>query len=191
MTFPNLLTLCIAVASVGCGSLTPSSSWQDSVQRQVNQLGYGNWIVIAEASFPAHSRPGTSQVTAAAEIPEVVDYVLNALEETQHVRPKMYVTRELRAIENDFAPGIDQLREKIMASLLAHEPTELDQQSLLTLLESANQSFEILVIRTHTALPYTSVFMELQPGYWDAESEDRLRERIQRERMERITRPIP
>ncbi len=191
MKLPSLLTLLIAVASVGCVSPTRSSSWQDSVQRQVNQLGYRNWIVIAEASFPAHSRPGTRQVTAAAEIPEVVDYVLNALEETQHVRPKMYVTRELRAIENDFAPGIDELREKIMASLHAHEPTELDQQSLLTLLESANQSFDVLVIRTHTALPYTSVFIELQPGYWDAESEDRLRERLQRQRIERVARPIP
>lgn len=184
-----LLTLIAAIASVGCGNLNDPADWKGSATRQVGQLGYRNWIVIAEASFPAHSRTGIRQVIADAEIPEVVDYVLNAIEQNQHVRPRIYLTREVRAVENDFAPGIDELRQQIAVSLHSHEPTELDQQSLITLLESANQSFDVLVIRTTTALPYSSVFMELQPGYWDAESEDRLRQRIHRERMERLARP--
>jgi L-fucose mutarotase/ribose pyranase (RbsD/FucU family) len=178
------------MACAGCGSLGNSKDWKGSVNHQVNQLGYRNWIVVSEASFPAHSRPGTRQVVSDAEVPEVVDYVLNALEQTQHVRPHVYLTREMRSVENHFAPGIDSMRERIKASLHGHEPTELDQQSLITLLESANQSYDVLVIRTPTALPYTSVFLELQPGYWDAESEDRLRERITRERLERLAHPL-
>ena len=184
----NILAL---MACVGCGSMQNSRDWKGSVNQQVNQLGYRNWIVVSEASFPAHSRPGVRQVISDAEVPEVVDYVLHALEQTQHVRPQIYLTREMRSVENDFAPGIDTMREKIRESLHGHEPTELDQQSLITLLESANQSYDVLVIRTPTALPYTSVFLELQPGYWDAESEDRLRQRIARERLERLARPYP
>jgi L-fucose mutarotase/ribose pyranase (RbsD/FucU family) len=184
----NILAL---IACVGCSSMQNSRDWKGSVNQQVSQLGYRNWIVISEASFPAHSRPGTRQVISDAEVPEVVDYVLHALEQTQHVRPQIYLTREMRSVENDFAPGIDTLRERIRESLHGHEPTELEQQSLITLLESANQSYDILVIRTPTALPYTSVFLELQPGYWDAESEDRLRARIARERLERLARPYP
>lgn len=180
-----------AMACVGCGSLRNSADWKGSVNQQVSHLGYRNWIVISEASFPAHSRPSTRQVTADAEVPEVVDYVLNAIEQTQHVRPQIFLTREMRAVENDFAPGIDAMRERIHSSLHGHDPTELDQQSLITLLESANKNYDVLVIRTPTALPYTSVFMELHPGYWDAESEDRLRERIKREKAERLARPIP
>lgn len=183
-----LLAPIIAAAGVGCAPVAESSDWKNSVNRQVNQLGYANWIVISEASFPAHSRAGVHQVNAEAEVPEVVDYVLNALEQTQNVRPKIYLTRELRAVENDFAPGIDQMRQRISESLHGHEPTELDQQSLITLIESANKSYDVLVIRTPTALPYTSVFMELQPGYWDAESEDRLREKIRLDRMEKLAR---
>lgn len=179
----------LALISVGC--VSNENDWRSSVDRQVGQLGYRNWIVVAEASFPAHNRPGIRQMSSDAEIPEVIDYVLNALESTQHVRPKIYMTRELRAVENDFAPGIDVLRAQITDSLHGHEATELDQQSLLTLIESANQNFNVLVIRTPTALPYSSVFLELQHGYWDADSEDRLRERIRRERMERLARPIP
>jgi hypothetical protein len=49
----------------------------------------------------------------------------------------------------------------------------------------------VLVIRTISALPYSSVFLELQPGYWDSDSEQRLRQRIERERMEKLARPVP
>ena len=187
----SFTAMIIAFGSFGCGSMGANRDWRGSVNNQVSQLGYRNWIVIAEASFPAHSRPGIRQVTANAEVPEVLDYVLTALESTQNVNPRIYLTREVRAVENDFSPGIDHFREQIQASLHDYEKTELDQQSLLTLMEAANQSFDVLVIRTSTALPYSSVFLELQPGYWDAESEDRLRQRISRERAERLARPVP
>lgn len=183
--------LCATLLSFGCVDMGMEQlPWQAAVNRQAGQLGYRNWIVIAEASFPAHSRPGVRQVNAAVEVPEALDYVLKALEQTENVRPQLYLTRELRSVENDFAPGIDDLRKRIQGSLHGHEATELDQQSLLTLLEDANRSFDVLVVRTQTALPYSSVFLELQPGYWDAESETRLRDRIERERVQKLVRPF-
>jgi len=183
--------LCAAFLSFGCVGMQPNDAWQAAVDRQAGQLGYRNWIVIAEASFPAHSRPGVRQMTAEVEVPEALDYVLKALEQTENVRPRVYLTRELRSVENDFAPGIDEMRTHIRSALHGHEATELDQQSLLTLLEDANRSFDVLVIRTRSALPYSSVFLELQPGYWDEASESRLRERIEQERMQRLVRPFP
>jgi D-ribose pyranose/furanose isomerase RbsD len=186
----GLLTLGAALLSLGCAGMQRGSTWHAAVDRQAGQLGYRNWIVIAEASFPAHNRPGVRQVSASAGIPEALDYVLNTLEQTENVRPHIYLTRELRSVENDFAPGIDELRKRLKASLHGHEPTELDQQSLLTLLEDVTRSFDVLVIRTSTALPYSSVFIELQPGYWDVDSETRLRDRIERERIQKIVRPL-
>lgn len=185
-----LPTLAVALLCFGCAEMTGGPSWKGAVDRQAGQLGYRNWIVVAEASFPAHSRPGIRQITAPVEIPEALDYVLTALEQTENVRPQVYVCREQRSLENDFAPGIDHLRSATKDALHGHETTELDQSALLTLLEDANRSFDVLVIRTQTALPYTSIFMELQPGYWDVESENRLRERIDRERMQKIVRPF-
>lgn len=188
-----LLAVAIVIGASGCAmrSQIEPITWHSAVHRQAQQLGYRNWIVIVEASFPAHNRPGVRQVNAPVDVPEAVGYVLNVLEQTEHVRPRVFLTRELRSVENDFAPGIDQFRERIRGSLHGHEAIELDQQSLLTLLEEAASRFDILVIRTPTALPYTSVFLELQPGYWDADSESRLRERITRERMDQLRRPIP
>lgn len=185
------LILGMALLSSGCMAMRPEKAWIGAVDHQVAQLGYRNWIVIAEASFPAHSRPGVRQITASVEVPEALDYVLQALEKTENVRPQLYLTRELRSVENDFAPGIDSLRDRLKGALHGHEAIELDQQSLLTLLEDVNRSFDVLVIRTQTALPYSSVFVELRPGYWDANSESRLRERIEDERMQRLVRPRP
>lgn len=184
-----LLVLGVASLALGCAGMQEESTWKAAVQRQAGQLGYRNWIVIAEASFPAHNRPGIRQVNAPAGIPEALDYVLSTLEQTETVRPQIYVPRELRSVENDFAPGIDDFRKKLEESLHGHETTELDQQSLLTLLEDASRSFDVLVIRTPTALPYSSIFLELQPGYWDVDSETRLRARIERERLQKIVRP--
>ena len=191
MVFCRLfLVLMAALLALGCADLRQEPEWKAAINRQVGQLGYRNWIVIAEASFPAHSRPGVRQVSASVEIPEALDYVLGTLEQTETVRPQIYVPRELRSVENDFAPGIDEFRKQLSGSLHGHEPTELDQQSLLTLLEDANRSFDVLVIRTPTALPYSSVFLELRPGYWDVDSETRLRDRIERERTQKMARPF-
>ena len=186
----GVLALGAAFLSLGCASIQNNPPWHAAVDRQAGQLGYRNWIVIAEASFPAQSRPGIRQVSAAVDVPEALDYVLKALEQTENVSPQIYVPRELRSVENDFAPGIDEFRKHLQVSLHGHETTELDQQSLLTLLEDANRSFDVLVIRTTTALPYSSVFLELKPGYWDVDSETRLREKIERERMQKIVRPL-
>lgn len=174
----------------GCGMYKSGNGWRDALVAQTAQLGYRNWIVVAEASFPAHSRPGIRQINANEEVPAVVDEVIQTLERTQHVVPNIYVSRELRSVENDYAPGIEDFRKQLQGALHGHETTELEQQSLMTLMEDATKSFEVLVIRTETALPYSSIFMELQPGYWNGDSEDRLRERIERQRMEKLARPL-
>lgn len=183
----------VVFLSSGCG-LWPggdAGGWQAAVEVQAAQLGYRNWIVIAESSFPAHSRPGTRQVNTYQPIPVVLDEVMRTLERTEHVRPKVYLPRELPMVENDFAPGIDEYRKQLEVALHGYETTQLDQDSLLTLIQDAQKSFDVLVLRTDTALPYTSVFLELQPGYWDGESEQRLRSRMQRERMEKLASPTP
>ena len=186
-----VISLGIFAMSAGCAHFRSQNSWQAAVDRQAAQLGYRNWIVIAEASYPAQNRAGLRQVVADVEIPEAVDYVLRALERTENLRPRVYLTRELRSVENDFAPGIEDMRKRINEALHGHEAAELEQQSLMTLLEDAGRSFDVLVIRTRSAMPYASVFLELQPGYWDEASESRLRDRIQHERMQKVLRAGP
>ena len=176
----------VALLGQGCASFSGENyHWRGAIKRHVHELGFRNWIVIAEASFPAYTRPGVRHVSAQVETPEALSFVLQTIDQTQHVRPSVFLTRELRSMQNDSAPGIDDLKKKMDASLTGVETTYLDQESLMSLVADANRSFEVLVIRTTSALPYSSVFIELQHGYWDSESEQQLRERIDLERTNR------
>ena len=180
------ITICTLMFQ-GCAYFSQDEAlWKSAVNRQSSQLGFRNWIVIAEASFPAFGRTGVHQVPANVEIPEALDYVLQVIDQTQHVKPNIFLTRELRSMSNDSAPGIDELRERLQGSLHGFETTSLEQESLMTLLTDANRSFDVLIIRSTSALPYGSVFIELQPGYWDAEAEQQLRSRMEAERLKKI-----
>ena len=181
---PTLRRCCIAVILpvfavliAGCG-MSANHGWRDAVDAHVGKLGYRNWIVIAESSFPAYNHPGTRQVNTHQPADVVLDQVLRSLESTEHLRPRIYLPREMNAVENDFAPGIDQYRSDLSHALHSYETLQLEQESIVTLMNHAQHNYDVLVLRTSTALPYTSVFLDLQPGYWDGESESRMRKKL-------------
>jgi len=53
--------------------------------------------------------------------------------------------------------------------------SEMAHEKLIARLDEAAQVFRVLVIKTALALPYTSVFLELGCGYWNADAERRMR----------------
>lgn len=173
-----LWLLCVLTVLAGCVPLEVREPWRRSVREQAALLGHRNWIVVAEASFPAHSRKGVTQLAVPAEIPVALDQVLQSLEAIEHVRPRVFLANELGHVGNEYAPGVGGYRAQLDFSLHGHEVTRVDQSTLMTLLEDAEKTFDVLVVRTETALPYSSVFIELQHGYWDSDSEQRLREKM-------------
>jgi hypothetical protein len=44
------------------------------------------------------------------------------------------------------------------------------------MLDQTAQTFRVLIIKTELTIPYTSIFFELDCGYWSAEAEQRLRQ---------------
>ena len=152
--------------------------WKTDLKSEIQALGYRNWIVIADASFPFYNRSGIRTVVAPVETPEIVSEVISTIETTQHVKPQFYVARELNAIKNRQAPGITTFRQKLETSLKGQKVTEIDDATLNRLLQGTSSTYAILVIKSQTSLPYTSVFVELDSGYWDAEAEQELRKRL-------------
>jgi len=174
-----LLLLFLPIFLLGsCGSSRrqdPPPTWGDTVSREVNALGFQNWIIVAESSFPVVSRRGVRTLVVDAEVPEVVDYVVNALEQSESVTPAFNTARELPFVKNDRAPGIDEFRKQLKTALHGHQVRELEHRSLSLLAHSDASKYAVLVIKTKTSLPYSNVFIELDSGYWDRESEDKLR----------------
>ncbi len=177
----KLLSLILVCLLTGCATrelsepLPPPPPWGAAVSQELTALGFGNWVVVAESSFPVHSGRGMRTVTVDAEIPEIVDYIVDSYDNAENVTPTFSTARELPFVKNDNAPGIDQFRKRLKTSLHGHKVREMDFRSLRLLAQSSSKKFAILVIKTQTALPYSNVFIELDTGYWDRESEDSLR----------------
>jgi hypothetical protein len=54
----------------------------------------------------------------------------------------------------------------------------MPHEDIIKMLDKAAETFNVLILKTDLALPYTSVFFQLDCGYWSAEAEAKLREAI-------------
>jgi len=175
----QLLTILLVLgAVVSCASRPRELTWLDYVGAEVQAMGYGNWIVIADASYPYQEVEGFRTIIATEEIPEVLDHVLKEMEKFQHTRPSFFVPRELRYISNDQAPGIDFYRGELTEALHGYTPRELELSILENIVSESAKKYSVLVIKTTTTLPYSTVFLDLDSGYWDRAAEQELRARI-------------
>lgn len=151
----------------GCGSgpdQTPAL-WAGIVEREVDALGIQNWIIVAESSFPVVSGLGVRTLVLDSEIPQIVDCIVNHLEKSESVAPSFNTALELSFVSNDRGPGIDYLREQHNEALHGHQVRQMDNRSLTLLAHSDASKYAILVLKSKTALPYSSVFIELDSGY--------------------------
>ena len=139
------------------------------------QLGHRNWIVVADSAYPLQNAQGIETITTSADHLRVVNLVLTELAKTKHVRPNILTDAELPHVAEKHAPGIASFRDSLN-TLLAKQPARsLLHEDIIAKLDEAGKSFRILLIKTPLTLPYTSVFFELECGYWSAEAEEALR----------------
>lgn len=184
------LCLLVSILLVGCvGDSDRAKPWLGTLRHELSHLGARNWVVVAEAAFPIHSRRGLRVIELDGKIPDVVDAVERVIEEKCHLKPRIYVATEAASVPYDYAPGIKLYRKELEMALHGRETVQLDHKMLLRMLGNVNQTYRVLVIKTRTALPYTSVFMEMGSGYWDAESESALREVIDKHNESKPTAP--
>lgn len=169
------LPSCGLIGGPGSRDETLDARLDPGLVREVQALGHRNWIVIADQSFPLHTRRGVRTLLVDKEAPAVLSGVIDVLENQQHVRPIFYRTRELGFVENNNAPGIDSYRQAIDTALRGYSIRELPYRSLAVVLEDESKTFAVLVIKSKTALPYSSIFLELDSGYWDSRQERDLR----------------
>jgi len=57
--------------------------------------------------------------------------------------------------------------------------TSLPHEQIISKLDEAGKTFHILVLKTRMTIPYTSVFLRLDCGYWSDDQEKHLREKMQ------------
>jgi len=161
-------------------TVTPKAphDWAMELMGRLPLFGHRNWIVVADAAYPAQSNPGIETIVAGADQIYVVRKVVDALAGCEHLRANVYIDLEIEFVEENDAPGISEYRRQLNALLECTDVTRLMHERIIAKLDQCASLFRILVIKTNLTIPYTSVFFELDCGYWNAQAEQRLRSSI-------------
>jgi L-fucose mutarotase/ribose pyranase (RbsD/FucU family) len=152
-----------------------SSNWEKTLKERLPFFGHRNWLVIADAAYPAQSSEGIEILVADEEQTDVLSRTLGILNECKHIKPKIYTDAELSFVPERHAPGISSYRKHLETVLNKYDVHSMLHEEIIARLDRAGEMFRVLLIKTNTRIPYTSVFFELECGYWDAKAEDRLR----------------
>lgn len=167
----HLPILLLLTASVAFGG----SEWKSKLRQELPLLGHRNWIVVADSAYPLQTAPGIETVYTDADQLSVVETVLAELKKAKHVQPTIYTDAELKYVPESNAPGIEAYRRKLNRVLGDGSVQTLPHEEIIAQLDEAGATFKVLLIKTPLTLPYTSVFLQLDCGYWSADAEAELR----------------
>lgn len=150
--------------------------WEADLEARLPLFGHRNWIVIADSAYPAHSGAGIETVVADAAFSDVLRIALKRIAAHPHIRSNAHTDSELEFVDEKDAPGITKLRHQLDSLLKNLNRDSLPHEALIAKLDQSAREFRILIVKTNLALPYTSVFLELDCAYWNSEAEQRLRQ---------------
>ena len=153
--------------------------WTSDLREKLTLFGHRNWVVVADAAYPAQSNPGIETVVVGGDHIKVVRTVLDAIAAKDHIRANVYSDLELDFVLENDAPGVSQYRNGLKSMMGDTVVKRLEHEQIIAKLDHCAQLFKILIFKTDLTIPYSSVFFELDCGYWSADAEERLWQAIQ------------
>jgi D-ribose pyranose/furanose isomerase RbsD len=159
-----------------------ANDWESKLKAELPQLGHRNWIVVADAAYPKQSAPGITTIFTGGEQLEVLKTVLKAVEGAPHVKAIIMVDSELEHVTEEDAPGVIAYRTALKELMKGAQTKVLPHEQIISKLDEGSKLFNVLLLKTTMTIPYTSVFLELDCGYWNAEKEQRLRAAIEKKK---------
>lgn len=155
--------------------------WEQKVKEELPLMGHRNWIVIVDSAYPLQSAAGVETIDTGQDQFVVLDFVLDAIKNSPHVRPLVHTDAELQYVPEKETPGIEQYRQQLKNRLTGVPVDSVLHQNLISQLNEVSKTFHVLVLKTTMTFPYTSVFLQLDCKYWGAESEEKLRKKMKDE----------
>jgi hypothetical protein len=176
-TWKRLLTVTILTFGPVLAS-AQSPDWRARLNEELPLLGHRNWIAVVDSAYPLQTSAGVETIETNASQLDVVRTVLDQLSKSKHVRPIIFTDAELKVVPEADAAGVTAYREALSSLLAKTEAQSLPHEEIISKLDEAGKTFHVLVLKTNMAIPYTSVFIRLECGYWSADAEKRLREKM-------------
>jgi len=174
---PSVLVASLAATVLVASCTAPhDANWQNNLEAKLPIMGHRNWIVIADSAYPAQSRSGIETIATGADQIEVVKQVLKAVDKSGHIRANVYLDAEMKFVSETDAPGIAAYRNRLSEVLADRSVNVLPHEKLIADLDQAAKTFRVVILKTNLTLPYTSVFLQLDCGYWNAQAEQKMRD---------------
>ena len=151
---------------------------RDTISPQLQQLGARNWVVIADPTYPIPAGTGAQTMVVSAGSLDTFREVLDLIEQQGALTPRIWINNEMEAITDNLAPGIEHYNTSINNLVSGRFCYRLDERIISAQVAEASHNFRVLFIKTPTQLPYSSIAIELDSGYWDSDSETEIRERL-------------
>jgi D-ribose pyranose/furanose isomerase RbsD len=155
---------------------TTAIEWKTALKSQLSALGHRNWILIVDKAFPAQHAEGIVTIDTHEDLLKVVDYTMQQIDTSTHVKPIVYTDRELSYITKKQVPTINDYRKLLTEIIGKNQPKMIMHDSVFLKIDEASKLFNILVLKTNEVIPYSSVFIQLDCKYWTSEKEKQLRE---------------
>ena len=155
-----------------------SAEWQKTFEERLPVYGHRNWIIVADAAFPAYSQGGIETIVADQDLPAVLNYVGRAISSSRHVRANVLLDQELHFIQEDDYPGVADVRDEIARIFDQTRLSSIPHAQVLSDIHEVGKTFRILLIKTNSTIPYTSVYMRLDCGYMTDEFDHQIRNSV-------------
>jgi len=156
-------------------NMLSQSECLDKLHSCLPVFGHRNWIVIADAAYPQQTSAGIETLVVELEQIDLVRMVLESIAASSHVRACVYTDLELKFVSEQDAPGVTAYRQALECLLEHCDMKQIPHEEIIARLDERARTFRVLILKTAMAIPYTSIFCELECGYWNAEAEERLR----------------
>jgi hypothetical protein len=157
-----------------------AEDWKQTLDKRLPEFGHRNWIVIADSAYPKQSAVGIETIYTHAGQLEVLQHVLNRVSTAKHIHPIVMLDAELKSVPEQGAPGVERYRSDLKTVLGKRPINVMPHEDIIQSLDDGAKLFNVLVLKTDMTIPYTSVFIQLDCGYWTPEKETALRELIKK-----------
>jgi L-fucose mutarotase/ribose pyranase (RbsD/FucU family) len=152
-----------------------AQDWKSEVKNTLKLYGHRNWIVVADGAYPQQSNPAIKTIPVEAGQIEAVKFVSQIIEDAKHVDANIFIDKEMAFVPEKDAKGIETYKTELNKVLEGRSHKTMLHEDIIRELDTSAKLFNVLIIKTDLAIPYTSVFFQLECGYWNAEAEENLR----------------
>jgi hypothetical protein len=180
----NILGLAFALTTTLISTSAPStrqattSDWKELLAKELPTMGHRNWLIVADSAYPEQVSPGVVTIYTGEPQMQLLSEVMAMVKQQKHVTPVIFEDTELGFLNDQLAPGVDQYKMDLGRALGGAQPQTMLHEKMIGNLDQVGKTFRVIILKSTLTIPYTSVFMRLDCGYWGDEGEKKLRAKM-------------